>query len=134
MKKVILNTNVILSALIHKGVLKDLLDYVSTECIVYISPPLINEVKDKLKNRFNANLELFNQFLTIVSFAQLFSPPIKVNFSTDPDDAFLLELAEASMADYLITGDKKHLLPLKKWYSTKIISPSDFMKEVKKQS
>ena len=41
----------------------------------------------------------------------------------NPKDTYLLELIEACNSDYFITGDEKHLLPLKKWGTTKIISP-----------
>lgn len=42
-----------------------------------------------------------------------------------------MKLAEESKADYLITGDKKHLLPLKHWRKTIVISPLDFTKIMK---
>ncbi len=127
MQKIILDTNVLLSALIHKGRLKTLLDYVFAECILLLSPALISEMNDKLKNRFEADEETIGEFLDIVRFSELFSPSINIDFPEDPDDAFLLELAEAAAAHYLITGDRKHLLPLKKWKKTKIISPSEFL-------
>ena len=34
----------------------------------------------------------------------------------------IFELAQTCGADYLITGDQKHLLPQKTWKTTKIIS------------
>jgi uncharacterized protein len=41
----------------------------------------------------------------------------------DPKDSFLLALAEASSADFLVTGDKK-LLSLKHHKSTRIVPPA----------
>ena len=38
----------------------------------------------------------------------------QVRRSADPDDNFLLALAEAGAADYFVTGDKSGLLTLKK--------------------
>jgi uncharacterized protein len=43
----------------------------------------------------------------------------------DPKDSYLLALAEAGQAQYLVTGDKE-LLELGGHKATKIISPRDF--------
>lgn len=133
MKKVILDTNVILSALIYKGKLRNLLDYVAKECILCISPSLISEVNDKLKNRFSADIQTIHIFLYITRFADVFSPAVKIDFPRDPDDAFLLELAEEAQADYIVTGDKRHLLPLKHWKNTKIVSTGEFIELIGKK-
>ncbi|MGH9672024.1 MAG: PIN domain-containing protein, partial [Bryobacteraceae bacterium] len=44
-------------------------------------------------------------------------------FAPDPKDSYLLSLAEASSADFLVTGDKE-LLSLKQHKSTRIITPA----------
>ena len=49
----------------------------------------------------------------------------------DPKDSYLLALAEASQAEFLVTGDKE-LLSLKRHQSTRIITPAamiEFLKE-----
>ena len=46
--------------------------------------------------------------------------------SPDPGDNFLLALAEAGNADYLVTGDKSGLLALASHKSTRIITARDF--------
>ena len=50
----------------------------------------------------------------------------KVERSTDPDDDYLLALAEAGSADYLVTGDKSGLLALDRHQGARIISAKDF--------
>jgi len=45
-----------------------------------------------------------------------------VTVCTDPADNFLLAMAEAAKADYLITGDRRHLLGLKRHGRTRIVS------------
>jgi len=50
----------------------------------------------------------------------------RVKRSPDPGDNFLLGLAEAGKADYLVTGDKSGLLVLARHKSTRIISARDF--------
>ena len=46
--------------------------------------------------------------------------------SPDPGDDFLLALAEAGRADYLVTGDKSGLLVFASHKSTRIITARDF--------
>ena len=46
--------------------------------------------------------------------------------SPDPGDNYLLALAEASKADYLVTGDKSGLLVLARHKSARIITARDF--------
>jgi len=45
----------------------------------------------------------------------------------DVTDQKFLELAITGDADYFVTNDKKHLLPLKKIGRTKIVTPHKFM-------
>jgi len=49
-----------------------------------------------------------------------------VNRSPDAGQDFLLALAEAGKADYLVTGDKSGLLSLASHKSTRIITARDF--------
>jgi uncharacterized protein len=49
-----------------------------------------------------------------------------VQRSADPDDNFLLGLAEAGLADYLISGDKDGLLALRSHAGTAIVTPRVF--------
>lgn len=45
----------------------------------------------------------------------------------DADDHRILECAVAARADYLITGDKRHLQPLQHFRGIQIVSPRDFL-------
>lgn len=50
----------------------------------------------------------------------------RIERSSDPADDFLLALAEAGGADYLVTGDRSGLLALGRHKATRIISARDF--------
>ena len=54
--------------------------------------------------------------------AQILSRLPRVDRSRDPGDNFLLAMAEASGADYLVTGDKRDLLVLKTHERTRILT------------
>jgi len=45
----------------------------------------------------------------------------------DPDDDKFLEASIEGNADYLVTQDKKHILPLKEFRGTKIVTPEEFL-------
>ena len=46
----------------------------------------------------------------------------------DKNDAYVLALCYKVQADYLVTFDRKHLLPLKKYRQTEILEPKNFSK------
>jgi predicted nucleic acid-binding protein len=52
-------------------------------------------------------------------------PPVDV--SPDPYDNYLLSIASGGQADYLATGDKPHLLALRRHGRTQIVSVRDFI-------
>ena len=45
----------------------------------------------------------------------------------DRDDEMVLECAAAAGADFLVTGDKLHLLPVGEWRGVKIVPAADFL-------
>lgn len=50
-----------------------------------------------------------------------------VTVSPDPDDNYLLAIAAAGSADFLLTGDKRDLLALEKHGSTRILTVRAFL-------
>lgn len=63
---------------------------------------------------------------------KLIIPKKRITLCKDLEDNMYLECALEGKAGFLITGDKKHLLPLKKFRQTKIVSPNEFLKYLKK--
>jgi len=57
----------------------------------------------------------------------------KVTLSRDPDDNYLLAIAEAGEAQFLVTGDKA-LLSLNRHKSTRIVTPSALIAMLKARS
>lgn len=68
-------------------------------------------------------------FLQLFSLATIQYEVIsKVTSSSDSDDNYLLSLAKDGNAHFIITGDKPHLLKLKKFENTQIITFAEFYK------
>ena len=56
-----------------------------------------------------------------------------VDLSRDPQDNPVLAMAIAGEADYLVTGDRRGLLSLKRVGTTRIVTAAEFMKILKKK-
>lgn len=54
--------------------------------------------------------------------AQMLTNLPALSLAADPADNFLLAMAAAGSADYLVTGDKHHLLNLRRYERTQIVS------------
>lgn len=57
--------------------------------------------------------------------------PIPADVARDMTDTKFLALAEESGADYLVTNDRRHLLRLKRHGRTKIVTPAQFLRELR---
>jgi hypothetical protein len=64
--------------------------------------------------------------------AQLLDVLPDVDLSDDPDDNPLLAMAIASEANYLVSGDKRDVLSLKKVGKTRILSARQFLSALNK--
>ena len=125
----ILDTNILLSAFLSPlGAPAKLLDAWERKTFTLVAcDALIAELRDVAgRPFFRARLrasaaELLAAGLRDFSFfcQNLPSGPI----APDPKDSYRLALAEASQAEFLVTGDKQ-LLSLKQHQSTRIITPA----------
>jgi predicted nucleic acid-binding protein len=65
----------------------------------------------------------------ITTSADLIFPSDRARGETpDPFDEMVLECALAAAADYIVSGDKKHLLPLREFRGVKIITADACLK------
>jgi uncharacterized protein len=129
--RVIFDTNVWISFLIGKK-LSVVESYINNKRItIVITQQLLSEIKnvtsrEKLRKYFSETIS--NQLLKMLE-AESEIVEIQATYfsSRDPKDNFLLDLIDASKADYLVTGDGD-LLELNPFKTAKILSPSDFEK------
>lgn len=128
--KVVFDTNVILSAFLTQGVSSRILLKCLEEYEVYISGWIIEEIKEKLENKFKIKKTDIKEFLEFIKDTFLIVEPRGKlpNKSRDKDDNNLLLLAEYVSAKVLVTGDND-LLVLKKYKKTRILNPRDFYRK-----
>ena len=133
MNRVVLDTNVFLSAFIYGGMSEQIFDLIVDEKLtLFVSPPLVTEIIRKFKEK-GASKEMIQNIISLLKLrATLVTPKIKINICRDPADNFLFELAQTSSTDYLITRDND-LLDLKVWKKSRIITPEIFFSILRKK-
>lgn len=129
-KKVVLDTNILISAIGWKGHSKEILNKCEKEELILITSLEQFEELSKVLDypKFNFVEEQKNKFKNLIlEIAEFYSIINKINIiKEDPDDNIILETAIIGKADYIITGDS-HLLKLKNFRNIKVIKPSEFI-------
>lgn len=131
--KVVCDTNIYISFLEFGGKAEILLEHAfKGEFDLVISPEIIAEIADVLKNKFNWDDDNARRAIIVLTRACRVVKPRKQisEIKTDISDNKILECAVEGNVDYIITGDKKHLLSLKKFQDIPILSPKQFLEDV----
>lgn len=132
--RIVLDTSILVAALLKKGTAYRLLQYAlkSDRFDIVSASKQMEELKSVLNKKFPNVLQKseVGTFINLFTQAAIMVRPQRVNLSPDPDDNIILGIALAGKAEYLITTDKAHLLALKNAQKTKIVHLSAFMKQV----
>jgi putative PIN family toxin of toxin-antitoxin system len=132
--KVVVDTNVVVSALLFGGTPARLIDLWQMGAIKPLaSKQIIDEYlrvltypKFKLSEE-EINFLLYQQILPYFDVIDVHHGPGIIK--KDPEDDKFIRCAFAGKAKFLISGDQ-HLLALKSYKKIKILSPADFLKIV----
>ncbi|MBI2019466.1 putative toxin-antitoxin system toxin component, PIN family [Candidatus Daviesbacteria bacterium] len=126
--KVVLDTNIFISALVYGGIPEKVLRMVLTkELQVVISPVLQAELTDIITKKFP--LSLSDMYLLKEEMEKSFiivNPHMDLYVVRDSDDNRVLEAAVEGDCDFIITGDQD-LLELKEYRKIKIVTPVQFL-------
>jgi putative PIN family toxin of toxin-antitoxin system len=134
--KVVFDTNIFISAFLFGGVPEQLINHAfEQEFKLFISPEILNEINAVLVKKFNYPPSRVQQVVRSVKrFSTIVIPSQTITkIKAWPPDNRILECCQEAKANYLVSGDKKHLLLLKKFKSTKIVTAQEFLKILKKQ-
>ena len=90
---------------------------------------ILRELEDKLPAKLNFSpaetvdtLEELRGFLRLVKITNALK-----GVTADPDDDKIIECAVAGAATHIVTGDRRHLLPLGNYQNIQIITARDFL-------
>jgi putative PIN family toxin of toxin-antitoxin system len=130
MVKVVYDTNIIVSATLHKDGLPALLLSLALEEMVrlLISHPLLAEYEEVLKRpRFSLNPKDVEELISLIKKqATLVKPAKKLQIIRDEADNRILECALKGKANFIVTGNKKHF-PFEEFRGVKILTPRKFI-------
>ena len=90
---------------------------------------ILRELEDKLPIKLNfAPAETADMLEDLRSFLRL----VKINnalkgVTADPDDDKIIECAVVGAATHIVTGDRRHLLPVGNYQNIQIVTARDFL-------
>ena len=128
--RIVIDTNVFVSGLNFGGIPWQVVEQMQLGLVdVAVSPFILEEIRRVLTTRFSWNPETIDDALQLIlARARLVEPSIRLSVITRKDsDNRILECAVESRAQYLISGDKRHLLRLGEYEGIQIVSPADFL-------
>jgi putative PIN family toxin of toxin-antitoxin system len=137
MIRVVADTNIYVSAILFGGNCEALLALARAGVVeLFISPPLLRELRMVLTDTFAWPRARTQEALaTLAQLTTLVRPAIRLSGLVIAEaDHRVLECAVTARADFLVTGDKKHLLPLKSFRGVRILSPRAFLDELREQA
>lgn len=129
MKRVILDTNIIISSVLGGALFLVLEKWDKENFTVIVTTDIVSEYFEVLNRpKFELTQETIDKITRyIYQFSEFVVPEEQIRFiKDDPKDDKFLEAAIAGKVDYIVSGDK-HLLDLKEFRSIPIISGREFI-------
>lgn len=132
MQNVIIDTNVVVSALIQRSyphtIIYEL--FVDEKFVMCVSEELLSEYYEVLSRpkfaRFPDFFSKAERLLADIEMkARKFVPHTTIDFISDQDDNMILELAEECQADFIITSNTNDFT-FSHFKSTRIVSPKEY--------
>ncbi len=125
--KVVLDSNVLVSAFATRGLCAELFQMVIEEHELILCPPILDEVKRILIEKIKVPSSKVDLVISFLSEFQIHThrQPIKLAALNDRADEFILSFFVGSDVDCFVTGDKD-VLSLKKVEGVNIMSPREF--------
>ena len=127
---VVLDTNVIIAAMVAKGLCHEVVARGLGSCTVVTSQALLDELEHTLRAKFTlgpASITFLDQLRIRVRIVEPVALPAPV--SRDADDDMVLATAVAAGAALVVTGDQDPLV-IGRYNGIEIVSPRDFLKRL----
>lgn len=126
--KIVLDTNVLIAALIARGTCHELLEHCVLRHDLFTSEFILEETHEKLIEKFGYTAELAAEAVSVLRSRMKVITPSKLESQVcrDPDDDNILAAAVSGDCDCIITGDKD-LLVLEQHEGIDIFRPRDFL-------
>ena len=133
MLKVVLDTNVLISAILFGGKPRQILqNAIRGEIRLCLSEPILEELSGVLRrSKFDYSPEMIQFILTeLMGIADFVNPSETIDVVLeDPDDNRILECAVEAGANYIITGDF-HLLKVGRYRNIEVVNVVVFLERL----
>ena len=133
MLKVALDTNVLVSATLFGGNPEKILDLAEEGKIkILISEEMLEEFTEVLQEEFGFSSSMAELAASgIREISTLITPTQRLSVIKEKEaDNRVLECAVEGKAQHIVSGDTKHLQPLREYQEIKILSPAQFLKAI----
>lgn len=127
--RIVVDTNVYISAALRGGVSETVLQLAAASKIrLVVSPALVEELEEKLRDRLDWNRERIRVFVRAIrDLAETVRPEVRLSVvKEDDDDNRVLECAVAGEAALIVTFDRD-LLRLRRYESIGIVTPQQLL-------
>jgi len=128
--KAVLDTNVLISAIVFGGIPRKILnEVINGRLKVAISREILHQIQRiLLGKKFKYPEEVVNAITNqLAILCEIVSPAQRVEIvRSDPADNRIIECALEAKAQYIITGDS-HLIELKEVHRISILTPGEFL-------
>jgi len=129
--KVVIDTNVFVSGLNFAGKPSEVLElFIKGRLEIYISPFILRELERILREKFEWDEKRITRVLNYIKGKAIeVQPKFELSVIKEKEeDNRILECALEGKVQYIISGDKRHILPLKEYKEIKILSPAEFLR------
>ena len=130
------DTNVYISALQYGGRPQEFLARAEAgDFRLDISDAILHETLRVLREKFGwPEDDLRSAEATLAAFTRRVTPTQTLDIiQVDPPDNRILECAAAAKSDYIVTGDKRHILPLGTYAGIPIVKVADFLGQLQER-
>lgn len=130
-----IDSNVFISAIAFGGKPLKITEHLLLRGFFHVTGlPLMDEVRRNLVGKLGLGREKVDRFIAdVLEVSLVYSPRGRVKHIQYEPDNLILELALMGDCDVIVTGDKKHLLPLNSFHGIAIEPPSAFLARFEKQ-
>ncbi len=127
---VVFDTNILFSSVGWKGKPFDCVELARNSLVDGITcQEIVDELAEKLRTKLSFTDEhIADTLADLLSFLRVVSitKQLKV-VAADPDDDKIIECATVAGASHIVTGDRKHLLPLGHFQGIAIVTASELL-------
>lgn len=129
---VVYDTNILISGMVWGGTPYDCIKLAMTDQVEGVTcAEIIDEFGEKLTTKLEYSELRTSRIVTrLLSFLRMVKITNKLEgIIRDPDDDKVIECAVVGGATHIVTGDKRHLLPLKDYQGIHILTAANFLRQ-----